>query len=136
MVDRYILDANKNIVFCTDLTEWANWYEAAHVSGEIIVRKTWIGNFGIEISTVFLGIDHNFSSGEADEDYEPILFETMVFSTAENDNEVMFRASTYAEALETHYRTLGLVMKNYLHPAAKKEIIPGLKMKHKRKVQI
>ena len=52
--------------------EWAAWYETACLTGDRHVALDFIA--GIRVSTVFLGIDHNFSmSGR------PILFETMVF---------------------------------------------------------
>lgn len=53
-----------------------------------IVNKTNIEN--IEISTVFLGLDHSYDNGP------PLLFETMIFG---GDFDQMFwRYSTYDEA--------------------------------------
>jgi len=52
----------------------------------------------ITVSTVFLGIDHNWSrSGD------PILFETMVFGL-DDDKEVCFRSSSIEEIKQIHYR--------------------------------
>jgi hypothetical protein len=46
---------------------WAEWIDTANV----IVAKTKVGK--VEVSTVFLGIDHAPGSGS------PVLWETMVF---------------------------------------------------------
>jgi hypothetical protein len=64
----YILDATGKPVPATNLLRWGEWFERANRT----VEKDEIdGHF---ISTVFLGIDHNFL-GEG----PPILWETMVF---------------------------------------------------------
>jgi len=62
----YILDENKRIK-SVDLMTWAKWFEKR----ERIVKQERIGPS--KVSTVFLGIDHNFGDGP------PILWETMVF---------------------------------------------------------
>lgn len=66
--DRYILRGRTPIPE-PDLLSWAQWIE----SHERHVDSTTIGKF--EVSTVFLGLDHNFFTGSD----KPILFETMVF---------------------------------------------------------
>ena len=48
----------------------------------------------VSVSTVFLGIDHEFFNGP------PLLFETMVFG-GEHDGE-QWRCSTWDQALEMH----------------------------------
>lgn len=53
-----------------DSIKWAMWFENS--LKERIVEKTQIG--GVEVSTVFLGLNHSFS-----ETGLPILWETMVF---------------------------------------------------------
>lgn len=61
------------------------------------VRSKYIG--GYWISTVFLGMDHNyFSSGP------PLLFETMIFSDDIKDSDLDYceRCSTWREALHQH----------------------------------
>lgn len=55
------------------------------------VARTPIGEW--EVSTVFLGINHNFFDGA------PLLFETMIFGS---DLEYQTRGSTYREALAMH----------------------------------
>lgn len=68
ILGHWILDNDGNIVEAT-LNEWANWVE----SGKQRVAETIVGE--ARISTVFLGLDHNFSSIPK----EPVLWETMVF---------------------------------------------------------
>lgn len=56
-------------VLVEDLMEWAAWFETAqrHVAHDQIAPR-------IRVSTIFLGLDHNFVGAGL-----PILFETMVF---------------------------------------------------------
>jgi hypothetical protein len=64
------------------------------------VAQTKIGN--VDVSTVFLGIDHNwFGNGP------PLLFETMVFGGPEDGH--LMRCSTWAEAEQQHERVCALV---------------------------
>jgi hypothetical protein len=57
----------------------------------------------VEVSTIFLFLDHSFMSGE------PILFETMIFG-GENDGYQM-RYSTYEDSLIGHENACNLVNK-------------------------
>lgn len=65
---KYILDAQGNPKPCRDVVKWGRSMERAHVVG-----RTYIGK-DCRVSTVFLGLDHNY-----EEDGPPILWETMVF---------------------------------------------------------
>ena len=65
---RYIL-VDRKPVECTDLLEWSQWFGD---DKNRRVAENIIGNF--RISTVFLGLDHNFIDIGP-----PILFETIVF---------------------------------------------------------
>ena len=65
---KYILDAAGEPVRCDDLFTWAEWFETADRS----VALDRVGE--VEVSTVFLGIDHNHGDRGP-----PILFETMIF---------------------------------------------------------
>lgn len=89
MTDKYILDGHKPVAI-DDLLEWGKWFETANRT----VSKTKIND--VEISTVFLGLNHNFGEGV------PILFETMVFG-GKLDQE-MERYATWEEAEEGHER--------------------------------
>lgn len=70
--------------------EWARWFETA----ERHVALEKVG--GIRISTVFLGLDHNFSMNG-----NPVLFETMTFVGRWTEDE-MRRYCTYEEAEAGH----------------------------------
>lgn len=65
--DKYILDETGSPVAQPDLMEWAVWFDKSnrHVAKETIGEAT--------ISTVFLGMDHQWGDGP------PVLWETMVF---------------------------------------------------------
>ncbi len=65
---QYILNENGEPMLAPDLSTWAKWFETS----DRTVGKTKIGESNI--STVFLGLDHNYSGSGA-----PILWETMVF---------------------------------------------------------
>tara|TARA_Y100000034_G_scaffold14022_1_gene14630 strand:+ start:322 stop:642 length:321 start_codon:yes stop_codon:yes gene_type:complete len=80
----YILK-DKIVVYEPDIMKWGKWFANA----DRIVGKTNIGD--VEVSTVFLGIDHNYSG-----DGSPLLFETMVFGGVLDQE--MDRYSTWGEA--------------------------------------
>jgi hypothetical protein len=67
---RYVLGLDGEPLACDDLAVWAAWFETANRH----VGKTEIGD--VEISTVFLGLDHNWGLGP------PVLWETMIFGGA------------------------------------------------------
>lgn len=69
MSDLYVLDAAGEPVREPDVIRWAKRFE----SGERRVALAELPG-GVRVSTVFLGIDHNFSGGGP-----PLLYETMVF---------------------------------------------------------
>lgn len=94
MSDKYIL-VDKKPVRCPDISEWGKWFEVNDKS----VGKTTIGD--INISTVFLGLDHNHWGGE------PVLFETMIFGG--EDDQYQDRCSTYEEAEAMHERVVKMV---------------------------
>jgi hypothetical protein len=79
-----------------DLLEWGKWFQDA----DRHVAQTEIGDFWI--STVFLGLDHQFGEGP------PLLFETMVFNK-DRDDLWCERSSTWEEAEETHQRGVDYV---------------------------
>ena len=83
---KYILKGRKIVE--ADLMTWAKFFK----SPDRIVKQETLSN-GIRVSTVFLGLDHNFGEGE------PLLFESMVFGL---DDEVQERYSTYDQAEEGH----------------------------------
>lgn len=92
---RYIL-VDDAPVACPDLMKWATWLEDSlnrRVAGD------WVN--GIQVSTVFLGVDHSFGEGP------PLLFETMIFGGWHDQYQV--RCSTWEEAEAMHLKAWGLV---------------------------
>lgn len=83
----YILDGHE-VVEEPDLMKWAEWFEKAerHVNRETID--------GVDISTVFLAMDHSFGHGP------PMLFETMVFGGKLDEDQD--RCSTWEQAEKMH----------------------------------
>jgi hypothetical protein len=72
MLDKYILDEDGLPHREPDLLAWAHWFEAC--GRQRIVAQDEVFP-GVTVSTVFLGIDHNWSGkGPA------ILWESMVFA--------------------------------------------------------
>jgi len=89
---KYILK-NGVPVPCDDTIEWGTWLEKA--DRRVALDDTPSGR----VSTVFLGIDHNFSFGGP-----PLLFETMVFGGPFDGEQN--RYSTREEALKGHAKIL------------------------------
>lgn len=83
----YILK-DKSPVAIDDGLEWGKWFETA----DRTVKKTTVAD--VEISTVFLGLDHQHFNGP------PLLFETMVIG-GESDQDCT-RCSTWDEAKKQH----------------------------------
>lgn len=75
---------------------YPNFEEDRHIGDDTIN--------GARISTVFLGLDHNWGDGP------PVLFETMVFG-GEHD-EWMDRYHTYDEALAGHKKVVDCITNN------------------------
>lgn len=89
--DKYILDSNRNPVAVDDAMEWAQGFK----SPDRGVAKTQVYD-GCEVSTVFLGLNHQFGEGP------PLIFETMVFGGPFDQEQD--RYSTWAEAEAGHAR--------------------------------
>lgn len=68
------------------------WFEWSSQNGRRVVKKTWLGG-DVQVSTVFLGIDHGFGRGER-------WFETMVFG-GPMDGET-YRYATWDQAVKGH----------------------------------
>ena len=94
MSDHYILDG-KNAV-SADLITWAKWLETA----ERHVAKTAVSDT-VNVSTVFLGLDHSFGGGP------PLLFETMILG-GEHDK-YQDRYETWEQAEVGHQKAVDLV---------------------------
>jgi len=85
----YYILKNKKIVKTNDIVVWGKFMGSA----DKIVKQTKITD-KINVSTVFLGLDHKFT-GEI-----PILFETMIFGG--EHNQYQERYSTWDEAEKGH----------------------------------
>jgi hypothetical protein len=101
--ERHYILVGKQPVICRDFMEWARWFEYA----ERHVALTGTRHF--VVSSVFLGLDHNFR-GEGD----AILFETMVFARqhgtpyqkidfATGDEQYCMRHHTWDDAHRWHW---------------------------------
>jgi hypothetical protein len=78
-----------------DVLEWGEFFEdmtKRRVAEDTIEQP---GSDPVRVSTVFLGIDHNWSDNGL-----PLLFESMVFGGPLN--ELMVRYSTWNEAIAGH----------------------------------
>jgi len=95
MSDKYVLDADNNPVKVATIEEWARFFEN---DSNRRVGFTQITS-QVEVSTVFLGIDHRFGG-----DGPPILFETIVFGG--DDDENTWRYCTWDEAKAGHDRVV------------------------------
>ena len=94
MSDHYILDGHEAVK--ADLMTWAKWFETT--KDRHVARET-IGD--VDISTVFLGLDHSFDQGP------PLLFETMIFGGALDQEQD--RCTTWEEAEAMHATMCGRV---------------------------
>jgi hypothetical protein len=92
MMKNYIL-VGQEIKEAT-LTEAAVFFE--DVNNRIIDRTDI--NDDVSVSTVFLCFDHGFGR----EDNRPVLFETMIFGGAYDQN--CWRYCTYEDAFEGHWK--------------------------------
>lgn len=97
MIDRprhFIIGANGEGVPAS-LEAWARFMESGPARQ---LERTEIGD--VCISTVFLGLDHNYGEGP------PLIWETMIFGGPHSDHQE--RASTRAEALACHAAAVSL----------------------------
>lgn len=98
MSDHYILGGQDgHTPILADLMTWARAFEDH--AARIVARDELPGD--VFVSTVFLGIDHNFGVGP------PLLFETMIFGgglTGEHQE----RCSTWVQAEEQHAKAVAI----------------------------
>lgn len=85
----FLLNEQKQVIPCDDRDKWIRWIEDG---GNRRVAEDWIGD--VQVSTVFLAMNHNWWDGE------PILFETMIFGGPLHHE--CWRYSTYDDALSGH----------------------------------
>ncbi len=94
----YILNG-RTPMLCDNLSIWGMEFDKRTKSEDHwrVARETVNG---VDVSTVFLGIDHAFGGGP------PLLFETMIFGGPHN--EYQERYSTWEEAEAGHKRAVEL----------------------------
>jgi len=95
----YILDGHDPIP-APDALAWGQWLESAYDAR--IVGKTRVGDR--DVSTVFIGLDHQYGSGP------PLLFETLVFPECDDCQ----RYSTWDQAVAGHDATVGRLRRELL----------------------
>jgi hypothetical protein len=96
----YLLDENKK-PYQVSLIEALELYKHPEM------KVTKQDNFdGVRVSTVFLGMDHGWGDRNSP-DYQPILWETMVFGGEYDDYQE--RYTSHEEALEGHQKMVELV---------------------------
>ena len=104
--NNFLLDENNVPYPCEDLLTWGRGIEKLVTEGRKGVKKEMVGKFFI--STVFLGLNHNFIKKGL-----PLLFETMVFNHGTKENKYldhyMERYSTWDEAEKGHDKIADMV---------------------------
>ena len=98
----YYILKNKKAHKCKDPIKWARWFEN---NKNRIVKQDLLSN-GYWVSTVFLGLDHNFASKS-----KPLIFETMIFDKLFKTDYPgldldMDRYSTWNQAIKGHKKLL------------------------------
>jgi hypothetical protein len=83
---------------------------------------------GCEISTVWLGIDHNFGKGP------PLIFETMIFGGPDDLDRSQWRYATEEEARAGHVRAVELARLALTRAA--QGIEPALPPKRRREIDL
>ena len=101
----YILDDDKRIVrVANDGINEPGFLEWERVRDEKMRRVAHDTVGGIDVSTIFLGMDHSFGLGV------PILFETMTFK-GRNSDHLQLRYCCYANAERGHQEVVELLKK-------------------------
>lgn len=96
----WIVDANHEAKQVDDVMEWGKWFE--NDDNRRVASSDFDG--GIHVSTVCLGLDHQWGIGP------PLIYETMIFAKGLQDlDQQMWRYSTWAEAETGHAAAVALV---------------------------
>lgn len=114
MAKNYILDENSQPVEEPSIIKWSQWFEDFEKRQ---TAETIIGS--IRISTVFLGIDRNFSRNGP-----PVLWETMIFGGPNNGYQN--RYSNIEDALSGHELAV-CIAKGEISPEAVEEMEESLR---------
>lgn len=109
----YILNKKGEPVEEPDTGKWCAWYEATINNDKRIVKRERFA--GITISTVFLGLDHNWGKGP------PILWETMTFSKKTEFDCKQMRCSGSREQAEAMHQRMVEEVKKELHELGRRK---------------
>jgi hypothetical protein len=105
--DKYILNDDGEPVPCEDILIWGEWFERTQHDRSRVVRQDYAEAEGsVGVSTVFLGLDHNYSASGP-----PVLWESLVFGTSLDG--AMQRYTSRADALRGHAELLARVRAAY-----------------------
>lgn len=97
MIRQYVLDEHGNPVEEPDLRKWAMWLGG---NGNRRLKEDRVGP--LWVSTIFLGIDHNFTGNGP-----PVLWETMIFGDDDGWSEhYCDRYSSREAAYEGHRKAV------------------------------
>lgn len=107
----YILNEKKEVISVNREESYA--WQALDFNKTRQVGLTKI-NKDVRVSTVFLSVDHGFYAGGADSDinYQPIVFESMVFKDGEDIDCIRYR--TFKEAKAGHKRVVERMKKKFV----------------------
>jgi hypothetical protein len=94
----YVLDNQGNPIAEPDVLAWAMWFQENNSRRQVARDELPSGTV---VSTVFLGINHNFGPGA------PLLFETMVFGGRFDEEQE--RYATREQAIAGHDQILARV---------------------------
>lgn len=86
-----------------DVEKWAPWFENPQ-NRRVAFTKVGL----VEVSTVFLGIDHNLNPHTQGQ--KPVLWETMIFGAKGDLEHYQERYSSYDDAVLGHECAVWLVM--------------------------
>lgn len=113
MTTHYILDEDgRTPIPCPDHEKWAKWYETHWFEGRQVAEdfvtmptdsiiKAILFSKVIRVSTVFLGLNHNWGEGP------PLLWETLI--DAQNHDHTLFRYTTYEAAAAGHHTIVAAI---------------------------
>lgn len=105
---------NRQVVEATDLMDWAKYFEGNDRRIGVADTKFQGAPGNVRVSTVFLGIDHNYRRfmGDPTADNRPVVFETMVFGGKFDQEQE--RYSTFEEAERGHKEMFAKVRRSEL----------------------
>ncbi|HYE77547.1 MAG TPA: hypothetical protein VEI97_06150 [bacterium] len=104
MARHYVLDEAGEVVGATSMS-WALWFETHN--RQIALDEPLPG---VQVSTVFLGLDHQW-----DDSRPPLIYETMTFGY-EGDGGWQLRYSTREEALAGHALVISALVNELPRP--------------------